>query len=251
VTNETIQSGDATRSYVLVVPKTYDAARTYPLVLVLHGDYGDGPGMRASFTLDDYTGEDAIVVYPTGTVDATGMCTWDASLDVNSNYDMTFLSHLVDTLKGQYNINSSRIFGVGYSKGGFMVNFVACAMPMFRAIAVSEGGMAYNADESPPNCTAGPTAAFIMHDPEDPVVDISSGEWAAKYWAEQAQCTDVHDQDGNLILPSTQVNPPQCSAYNGCDPNFPVELCLIPGIGHVPWWPDGAEATWAFFQNLQ
>ncbi|MCL2724316.1 MAG: hypothetical protein FWD69_07755 [Polyangiaceae bacterium] len=247
VTNETIQSGGTTRSYVLAVPKTYDDARAYPLVLVLHGDWGDGPGTRASYTFDDVTGDDAIVVYPTGNVYPGNA--WVQSLDVDS-YDMRFLRDLVDALKEKFTIDPNRIFGVGYSSGGFMVNYVACMIPMFRGIASNEGGMASTDDGSPLACTAGPTATIIIHDPDDSAVDVSSGEWDAEYWAEQANCTDALDKHGNHLLPTTQVAPPQCSAYNGCNPSYPVTLCLVPGIGHNWWWPEGATATWAFFQAL-
>ncbi|MCL2776762.1 MAG: hypothetical protein FWD73_02070 [Polyangiaceae bacterium] len=249
VTNETIQSGGTTRSYVLAVPKSYDNTRTYPLMLVLHGDYGDGPSMRAIYPFDNVTGDDAIVAYPSGLVDSSGMRTWYRTLDVKSNYDMTFLSNLVNTLKGQYNVDSNRIFGTGYSSGGFMVNFVACVMPLFRAIGVSEGGMAYTSDGSDVTCTAGNVAAIVMQDPADQTVDLDSGWWDAQYWAKQSGCTNAGRNYNASDIPGPNDQPKNI-VFSGCDPNFPVELWLIPGIGHVPWWPNGAQDSWTFFQAL-
>jgi polyhydroxybutyrate depolymerase len=253
VTSETIRSGGTTRNYVLAVPKTYDKIRIYPLVLVLHGDYGDGQSMRNIYPFDSVTGDDAIVAYPSGLPDPNdkNMNTWYRTLDVKSNYDMTFLSNLVNALKGQYNIDSNRIFGTGYSSGGFMVNFVACAMPLFRAIGVSEGGMAYNSDGSPVTCTAGNVAAIVMQDPADTVVTLDSGRWDAQYWAGQSGCKDASSAP---TVPGPN-DPPVSKVYSGCDPNFPVELWLIPSIGHVPWWndgqePNGAQESWRFFQAL-
>src|SRR5688572_15778857 len=66
VTDEKIDVDGTQRAYVLAVPKTYDAAKKYPLVFVFHGDGGDGPGMRAYHKLDTASGDDAIVAYPTG-----------------------------------------------------------------------------------------------------------------------------------------------------------------------------------------
>src|SRR5688500_18537528 len=64
VTNETVTAMGFTRDYVLAVPKSYSAAKSYPLVLVFHGDGGDGPSMRSYVKFDDATGEDAVVAYP-------------------------------------------------------------------------------------------------------------------------------------------------------------------------------------------
>jgi len=68
-TNETVTVLGDTRQYVLVVPKTYDAARKYALIVALHGDGQDGPSFHALLTFDDVAGDDAIVAYPTGAVD--------------------------------------------------------------------------------------------------------------------------------------------------------------------------------------
>jgi len=234
-------------SYILAVPKTYDAARSYPLVLVLHGDGEDAAGVRNIFTFDDVSGDDAIVVYPSGTLPVG----WQLyPLAVND--DIRFLQSLIASLEAKYpNIDPNRVFGYGYSSGGFMVNQVACITNTFRAIASNSGGApAADANGGAPNCTTKAIAAIVVHGTNDDTVDVSSGIWDAAFWGDQAKCTDVYDNHGNPIPPATQVDPPQCSAYNGCNPNFPVILCLVPGMGHSPWWPDGAQAVWSFFQKL-
>ncbi|MBL9111022.1 MAG: hypothetical protein JNM74_17190, partial [Myxococcales bacterium] len=58
----TLQVGSRTRTYGVKLPKTYDPAVSYPVVMVFHGDGGDGPSMYAFFKMNAATGEEAIVV---------------------------------------------------------------------------------------------------------------------------------------------------------------------------------------------
>jgi hypothetical protein len=54
------------RDYVLAAPRVIVPGKAYPVVLVLHGDGGNGVSMRAGMPLDDVTRDEAIVAYPTG-----------------------------------------------------------------------------------------------------------------------------------------------------------------------------------------
>lgn len=231
VTNETITVDAVSRDYVLAVPKNYDATRAYPLVLVLHGDGGDGASMRDLHRVDDVSGEDAIVAYPTG-INAA----WNQSLDVPNNPDMHFMTQLVDALKGRYTIDAGRVFGVGYSSGAFMLNQISCVMSMFRAIASHAGGAPY---PYPPDCSGGsPIAAMIFHGDADHTVELDT-DYAAPYWAQRAGCAGD----------TSPTTPSPCQAYNACPSDKPVEICVIPGLGHIPW-SEGVNAEWAFFQAL-
>lgn len=235
VTTESITVDGTPRQYVLAVPKNYDATRSYPLILVLHGDGGDGPSMRAGHTVDEVSGEDAIVAYPTG-INAG----WNQSLDVPNNPDMHFMTQLVDALKGRYSIDAGRVFGVGYSSGAFMLNQISCVMSMFRGIASHAGGAPYDTNGAPvPDCSGGsPIAAIIFHGDADPSVPVDT-DYAAQYWAQRAGCAGD----------TSPTTPSPCQAYNSCPSDKPVEICVIPGLGHIPW-SEGVEAEWAFFQAL-
>jgi polyhydroxybutyrate depolymerase len=243
VTNETLDVGGQKRKYTLAVPKTYDATRAYPLVLFLHGDGGTGPSMRKSFTFDDVTGDDAIVAYPSG-----NGTTWDLGTDYDDNADQQFLVALVDALAGKFDIDTSRVFGAGYSSGGFMVNQMACRRPgLFRGINVYAGGAPYEGDNPPLTYPSGyvkcpgeqPVAAFVVHGTADGTVDPSSGEFDAEYWRYVNGCDESRS-------PTT---PSPCEAYDGCPTGFSSVYCLVPGLNHFPWMP-GAKAAWAMFKTL-
>lgn len=240
VTNETlVVDGDA-RSYVLAVPVAYDPNTAYPLVLVLHGDGGDGASMRALHTFDAVSGEHAIVAYPSGR-----NATWNHSLDVDKNPEMRFLRALVGALEQTYNIDAARVFGTGYSSGAFMINQVACRTSMFRALVPYAGGAPYTPPNegdpnAPPDCSTGNlVATMVVHGAADPEVLPSSGRYCAEYWRQRNGCQSSQ----------TPVDPSPCMAFDGCPSERPVRYCEIPGLGHVPW-SEGARAAWSFFQAL-
>jgi polyhydroxybutyrate depolymerase len=60
-------SGGPTRTYILHVPATYDRHNPTPLLLALHGRYGDGKSMGALTHLNQLSDQhEFIVVYPDG-----------------------------------------------------------------------------------------------------------------------------------------------------------------------------------------
>lgn len=240
VTNETVMVDGEARSYVLAVPVAYDANVAYPLVLVLHGDGGDGASMRALHTFDAVSAEHAIVAYPSGR-----NATWNHSLDVDGNPEMRFLRELVAALRLKYNVDAARVFGTGYSSGAFMINQVACRTGLFRALVPYAGGAPYNPpNEGDPNaapdCSSGTAVAtMVVQGAADPEVLPSSGRYCAEYWRQRNGCQSSQ----------SPVDPAPCVAFDGCPGERPVRYCEIPGLGHIPW-SEGARAAWTFFQAL-
>jgi polyhydroxybutyrate depolymerase len=243
-----VTTGDVTNfssdrsSYVVAVPKSYAATRKYPLVLVVHGDGGDGAGMRAYHPLDSESGEDAIVVYPSGKVH-----TWDLSTPFDQNTDQQYIESLIAAMKAKYSID--RVFAVGWSSGGFLVNILACRRAgIFNAIVSHAGGAPFEIPESKDAngyqlCANSPKyPALITHGASDGTVDPGSGDFDAQFWAHYNGC----DPD-----PGTRVDttPSPCKKHSGCPADKPVELCLIPGNGHGVW-SQAIPVEWAFLKSL-
>lgn len=240
VTDETMEIDGVRREYALATPAEIDPTRTYPVVLVLHGDGGTGHTMRALHTVDAVSGSDAFVAYPSG-IDEH----WDRSLDVATNSDMHFMQSIVDALNAKYRIDRTRVFGVGYSAGGFMVNQIACRTNLLRAIASHAGGAPYipNVENGLPDCSPGNlVAAIVFHGLADGGgygVDVSSGVYDAEYWADRDGCTTT----------MSATTPTPCETYDHCPPGKPVEVCIIPDLGHIPW-KQSVTTEWAFFVDL-
>jgi polyhydroxybutyrate depolymerase len=245
VTTEALDVAGVSRSFVLAVPLSHTPSKTYPLALVLHGDGGDGPSMRAATRMDDVTGEAAIVAYPTGTQNG-----WRLYQPPADNPDLAFLTALVGSLRDRFNVDPSRVFATGFSSGGFMANQIACRQPtLFRAIA-SHGGGAPDEPQDPsaswwPNgfvqCAgqSSGVAALVVHGADDGVVVYASGEHTARYWAYVNGCETT----------KTPAVPAPCVRHTGCPGDRPVVFCGIPGLGHS-LWSAAMKTSWDFFASF-
>ena len=232
--------------YTIAVPKTYAATKSYPLVLVMHGDGGDGAGMRNYHTLDNESGADAIVVYPSGK-----SRTWDLSTLYAQNEDQNYVEGLIAALKAKYSIDGARVFGVGWSSGGFLVSQLTCRRSnIFRGIVIHAGGAPFELPENEqkdqngyllcPNATK--VAALVTHGDADGTVEPSSGDFAARHWAHANGCNA--DPDARVA-----ATPAPCRSHVACPSADPVTFCLIPGNGHGVW-KDAIVVEWAFLKAL-
>lgn len=246
VTTETVDVGGIARSYVLATPRTYAASKSYPLVLVLHGDNGDGPTMRALEPFDEISGDEAVVAYP------TGVYGWDLYKPADSNTELAFLVALVAALQAKLTIDPARVFATGFSSGAFMVNQTACRRPsLFRAIAPHSGGApsepndpsaskwAEDYTRCPSQTLGGGPAVMVIHGTTDSIVPYAGGEYSANYWAYVNGCATTR----------TATAPSPCEKNDACPADKPVVFCAIAGMDHVVW-ASAATATWQFFKGF-
>jgi polyhydroxybutyrate depolymerase len=247
VTEESVDIAGTARSFVLAAPSTYSPEKTYPLVLVLHGDGGDGPAMRAAFPFDSVSQQAAFVAYPTGTFG------WNLYDPADTNTDLIYLVAVVDAIAQRFAIDPARVFGIGFSSGAFMLNQVGCRRPpLFRAIVPHSGG-APNEPRDPTatrwennytrcaNQTLGSgPAVLVVHGTADTAVTFDSGDFTAKYWAYVNGCQSTR----GISAPT-----PPCLLHDACPPGKAVVFCPIENLGHAVW-NDAAKAAWQFFSNF-
>lgn len=243
IASRTLVVNTKSRSYTLVVPQDGSRApeaKPLPLVLVLHGDGGDGAGFHSGYPFETASGNEAILAYPDG-INAT----WDLDTPSPRNRDLAFLEAIPEDVSKLHPIDRSRVYAVGYSSGGFLANFFACYRPaLVRAISSSAGGAPYGlADRWPnrfPKCpNQEPVAAIHLHGVNDGAVTLESGRFGAQYWAYVNGCNES-------AVETTDY--PECTAYTGCKPKKGVVFCKVPGLNH--WvWNKAALASWTFFKT--
>jgi polyhydroxybutyrate depolymerase len=231
-TTKTVDVGGTPRKYVLSVPKSYDAAHAYPLIVALHGDGQDAAGFASTTKLADVTGDDAIVAFT------------DRSEDLFTPYEQNTDQQLIEAtilaVKASYTIDAAKIWGFGYSKGAYQLNEIACKKPgILKAMAIHAGGAPQTRDANEnvdcPNAIG--LAMFVTHGEND---DPGGGEFGAAYWASRAGCQQTRS-------PSS---PPMCEAYDGCEQGKPVVFCVVPGQPHFPLYANAAADSWAWFKTL-
>ena len=241
-TQESVTVNGVTRQYVLGTPSTYDANRSYPLVMLFHGNPGTIASMMAAQPFETVSQQDAIVVYlqalnASGQV--AGAYDWDLGA-TSGNVDVPFVHQLPDelvTTKG-LSIDRTRIYGYGYSGGAFFLQSLQCVgADVFHALACNAGGVPNGGGSNCSTCSTSTVPTILIHGQADNVVGPASGEAEARCQAVSSGCATT----------LTATAPSPCQLYDGC--RSPVEWCYIPGITHNPPWTESLPTAWAFFTS--
>lgn len=238
--NGTLVSSGQTREYLLYVPTSYDPSKATPLVISLHGGAMWGAAQRETSQWNAVAEKHGfVVVYPSG-VGGRGPRSWRASPEMGFERDLRFISDLIDTLEGAYNIDPARIYANGLSNGGGMAFLLSCTLSD-RIAAVGMVSAAYFMDWS--ECgDQQPVPMIAFHGTADPVVPYTGGTtwvyprpfpnipgWTAR-WAQRNQCGTE---------PARTVTAPNVTRleYANCAEDAAVVLYTIHGGGHD--WPGG------------
>lgn len=138
---------DLERDYYLHVPATvetrFPTAGSVPLVLVLHGRGGTGPGTANLTGFDEVADENGFVVaYPTGVDNQWNYVEGIPGYALQTP-DTLFMRAVVAELSARYPIDPAKVYVAGFSNGGYMAQHLACkATDLFAAYA-SVGAAGY------------------------------------------------------------------------------------------------------------
>jgi len=115
------------RTYIVHLPNNYNPSTPAPLMFAIHGIGIDAAGTQ-QYSGFDQLGEEQgyIVVYPNsydGFWSDGCNCQYVEKVGID---DIKFLDYLIDKMKKQYNIDTTRIYAWGWSQGGILVNQLAC-----------------------------------------------------------------------------------------------------------------------------
>lgn len=278
-----VYSGEG-RSYLVYVPPSYDPATPLPLVMVLHGRFGNGASAAYIYDMNRIAQREGfIVVYPDGThIDGTQAGReWNyprgtPGYPLYGVDDVDLLSKLVDDLAHDLSIDPTRLYVTGYSNGGFMTQRLACSAPdrwaAFASISASLFPSLVLICQNQP-----PVPMLLMHgtlDTDIPwdgltyrsQVELYSVPDTAIFWAMHDSC-DPKSFEYTLLprLDPTAQSQVHRYIFSPCASGSEFDYFVIDGGGHtVPGtanrqvW-DGAgtvnmdihagEEIWAFFQR--
>ncbi len=145
----TLEVDQQKRSYWVHIPPGYDAKKSTPVVLALHGATMTAKIMEGFSGLNkkaDAAG--FIVVYPNGTGPAPLLYTWNAGgfasfIAATRPDDVYFISKVLDELEGIVNVDKKRVYATGMSNGAMMCYRLAAEMSeRIAAIAPVSGTIA-------------------------------------------------------------------------------------------------------------
>jgi polyhydroxybutyrate depolymerase len=235
-TNETVQVGATSRSYVLHVPAKYDGSKPAPLILDFHAQNGSGSMELAGSPYPAQTDPEGVVMaFPSGLKGPAGAA-WNVGPCCVANVDdLAFAKALVAQVEATACIDLKRVYAVGLATGGGMAYYLAChAADVFAAVAPAAFDLL---EENVGDCKPSrPITVISFRGTADPLVPYGGGyssvvpgmpvtllgaQATFQKWAEIDQCTDSPSAaDGN-----------GCSTHSACQGGVEVVLCTKQGGG--------------------
>ncbi|MGZ3718260.1 MAG: alpha/beta hydrolase family esterase, partial [Bdellovibrionota bacterium] len=228
----------------IFLPPNYDASKSYPLVVLLHG-YAETAGF-----IDKYFGFSAevsrgyILVVPSGNIDSNDRRFWNASegccdFDHTNPDDVGYILALVKEIQVKYHVDSKQIFAAGHSNGAFMAHRLGCiANSPFSAIVSFAGAISLD----PALCNPShPVDVLQIHAIDDDTIKFEgdprgydklkpypSTKETLGFWIRYQSCGDARTLpekiDLTISIPGADTAVTQ---LQGCRNNSRVELWTI------------------------
>lgn len=260
----TLEHGGMSRRYIVYLPQSYTGAEAMPVIVNLHGGGGNANGVNA-MSLMNATADDHgfIVVYPEGAgvrILGKTIAAWNTGTDERIAHvdDIGFIAAVIEKVKTDFSVDSTRIYATGMSNGAQMAYALACELSDTIAAIAPIGAQGVFT-----SCTAKrPVPIIHFHGTEDPCAPYDGGTCGGciqKYFKNvlgiemqqtQFQCEAVPEHIKKWVarnrikdLSSRVVHEngsARCIAYGKDEPGE-VVLCSIAGAGHT--WPGGAYGT--------
>lgn len=247
--SETIPDGQSAHSMEWAgVTRTFNLYRppgltgTVPLVVMLHGGFGNGAQAERSYHWDTEADKGRfLVAYPDGlnrAWNAGSCCGQPQQANVD---DVGFLTAMVGVIEQRMNIDPARVYVTGMSNGAMMSLRLACQTDIFAAIAPVAGTLLTDC------ARARPTSLLQIHGTADTRVPYTGGP------GEAVNANGTVRVDGPSV-PSVAATwraidgcGPPTSATAGavttetavCPNGRSVQSISVDGAGHQ--WPGGTR----------
>lgn len=240
-TRHSISIDNERRRFQVYTPKSYDKSKEYPVMIALHGRYGNARNMAKMTGFNPLADEhEFIVVYPNGYKRSWNDGRGESPASVDNIDDVKFIQGIIGFLTANYAIDEDRLFVSGMSNGGFMAMRLACEMATtFRACISVTGSLAANF-----NCVPNSNVNILLFaGTDDELVPYGGGEVASSgsfskgfeelldFWGEQNACSDFTTEK----LPKTtdDITEIEKLSYTNCADNTTCTLYKIINGGHT------------------
>lgn len=242
--------GGVERSYLLHLPQNYNGNNKLPLIIAMHGGFGSAYNIEDQSKLSlKADAENFIVVYPEGLIGGLlKIRTWNAGVCCGASSrdnvdDVNFIDVMLDTLIGQYAIDTTRIYATGMSNGGFMSYRLACELS-HRIAAIAPVACTMTMDNCSPTR---PVPIIHFHSYIDESIPYLGGigngvsdhynpplDSVLNVWSAYNECKTgkeiVSDNSGYTF-----------AKWKSCECNTKIQLYLTHDGGHS--WPGGKQTA--------
>jgi len=234
--NQMVQVGSMTRSYLLHVPSSYTGGVRVPLILDFHGIKVSGAVQRMLSTYPAQTDPEGVVMaFPNGATGPYGAAWNVGPCCVAGVDDVAFTRKIVEQVQSVACIDPDRVYAVGFSMGGGMAYQLGCqAADLIAAIAPSSFDLLQeNVNDCHPSR---PLSVISFRGTSDTLVSYTGGlstlvqGMPVTFLGAQATFQKWGQLDGCTGDPSSPDSN-GCSTYSPCSAGVQVTLCSKQGGG--------------------
>jgi polyhydroxybutyrate depolymerase len=247
----TVTVGSQTRTAKVHVPASYDPSKRTPLVFDVHGRTQNAAGeMSLTHSIAKSDAAGFIAIYPESITSPTswnsGTCCEPAT--TNSVDDTGFMRKLLDEAEAKLCIDTTRVYMMGMSNGGYQSHRIGCEMAdRFAAIGPVAGLLLFQ------GCApTKPMPVMMVNGTADTLSQYQYVAQGVNFWKGKNGCT--------TMATTYQNGDASCVTHSGCTAGADVVLCTIQNGGHQ--WPGGeaipflgtksdnliaTDALWDFF----
>lgn len=230
------------RGYVVHVPAGVGVEKPAPLVIVLHGGFGQGKGALEMTRFDAAADRHKFIAAAPNGVSRSwnaGRCCGPAMK--NKVDDAGFLSALIDKLSKDFRIDPKRVYATGMSNGAMMSYRLACELSGRIAAIGPVAATMQTAACSPSR----PVPVIHFHGTSDPRAPYAGGPAGGgftkprvdssvadvmEFWRKADRCSGKGKE-------TFRRGAAGCVSYAPCAGGAEVLQCTIAGGGHS--WPGG------------
>ena len=230
----------------VVVPESYDGLTPMPLLFLLHGYTANADIQDLYFRLSARADEDGfILVLPNGTIDSEGNTFWNSwALSAETVDDVGYLIGLLDEMEATWRVDSSKVYFLGHSNGGYMSYRMACEHADRITGILNFAGLSPYWQES--NCQPSePVSMLHAHGtnddrvPYDAVEGRPGAEEVTALWLERNGCDVEAETEGESLDLVKSLEGTETTVRDwteGCSDDTAVSLWTMNEVGHSPFF---------------
>ncbi|HOL99125.1 MAG TPA: PHB depolymerase family esterase [Bacteroidales bacterium] len=236
------------RTFKIHLPTGYNTNSPFPLIIALHGGGHDADTMEFISKLSIKADiENFIVVYPNGkkflirTWNAGNCCGNSVSFNVD---DVGFIVKMINKLKTDYNIDTTRIYLTGASNGGMMAYRLACERPDLFAAVVPVAATLQTTSSCAPNTKVPLLQIHSLPDTKVPFYGGYGTGYAGVYMPPIDSVLNVWAHINNCAISIDTFfnnNGAIGLKFNNCEYCYDVILYITSDGGHS--WPGGNQTS--------